>query len=69
MGQMITQIHVSNFGDRSKNIDTTALIDTGAAYLTLPAAWKSRLGNLEKMEDVEVRMADQSIRRPNCVGR
>nr|VFJ45541.1 MAG: hypothetical protein BECKFM1743A_GA0114220_100266 [Candidatus Kentron sp. FM]VFJ45634.1 MAG: hypothetical protein BECKFM1743C_GA0114222_100286 [Candidatus Kentron sp. FM]VFK06805.1 MAG: hypothetical protein BECKFM1743B_GA0114221_100255 [Candidatus Kentron sp. FM] len=37
MGKISARIHVSSFGDQSKNIDTRALIDTGAAYLTLPA--------------------------------
>ena len=43
MGRIVTQIHVSNFEDKSKSIDASALIDTGAAYLTLPTIWMDRL--------------------------
>ncbi|MBT8421115.1 MAG: hypothetical protein KJO08_09670 [Gammaproteobacteria bacterium] len=68
MGQINTQIHVSNFGDKAKYIDTSALIDTGAAYLTLPATWKERLGNLEKMEDVEIELADGSVKTAELCG-
>lgn len=68
MGQITTQIHVSNFGDKTKFIDTDALIDTGAAYLTLPAAWKDRLGDLEKMEDVEIELADGGVKTAELCG-
>jgi len=68
MGRIITQIHVSNFNDKALKIDTSALIDTGAAYLTLPAIWKDRLGNLEKIGDIDIEMADQSVKKAELYG-
>ena len=68
MGRIVEQIYVSNFTDRSKSIRVNALIDTGAAYLTLPAVWRDRLGDLEKIDDVEVEMADQSVKKAGLYG-
>ena len=68
MGRIVTQIHISNFEDKTKSIDASALIDTGAAYLTLPAIWRDRLGELEKIADIEVEMADQSVKKAGLYG-
>jgi predicted aspartyl protease len=37
------------------------LVDTGAAYLTLPNAWRDRLGKLTELDTVEVEIANQSV--------
>ena len=37
------------------------MVDTGAAYLTLPSAWRERLGPLTELDTVEVETADQSV--------
>lgn len=58
MGRIITSVTVSNTVESAKNIRFDALVDTGATYLTLPDAWKERLGDLEKIEDVEFQTAN-----------
>ena len=63
MGRIVTQVKISNFTDATKNIEIDVLVDTGAAYLTLPRAWKEWLGDLEKIEDVEVETATGEIRQ------
>jgi len=63
MRRIITQIKIANFSDSSKAIEIDALVDTGASYLTLPSAWKKRLGDLKKIEDVEVEMGTGEIRK------
>jgi len=63
MGRIITQVKITNFSDSSKAIEIDALVDTGASYLTLPSAWKERLGDLKKIEDVEVEMGTGEIRK------
>lgn len=63
MRRIITQIKIANFSDSSKAIEIDALVDTGASYLTLPSAWKKRLGDLKKNEDVEVEMGTGEIRK------
>lgn len=68
MGRIVTQIHISNFNDKSKSIDASALVDTGAAYLTLPSAWMIRLGELEEIGEIEVELADQSVKKAKLYG-
>lgn len=63
MGRIITQVKIANFSDPSKAIEIDAMVDTGASYLTLPSAWKDRLGELRKIEDVEVETATGEIRQ------
>ena len=51
--------------DTNESPDATivceALVDTGAAYLTLPNAWRFRLGDLATLDTVHVETADQSV--------
>jgi predicted aspartyl protease len=63
MGRIVTQVKITNFSDSTKAIEIDALVDTGASYLTLPGAWKERLGELKKIEDVEVETATGEIRK------
>ncbi|HXG82395.1 MAG TPA: retropepsin-like aspartic protease [Pyrinomonadaceae bacterium] len=62
MGRITTQVKITNFIDATKSVEINALVDTGASYLTLPGAWKNRLGDLRKIEDVEVETATGEIR-------
>ena len=36
-------------------------MDTGAAYLTLPSAWRERLGRLTQLDTVTAEMATQAV--------
>ena len=44
MGRIITRVRIENLLDADKSIACDALVDTGAAHMTLPAAWQDRLG-------------------------
>ena len=68
MGRIITQVKITNFSDATKAIEIDAMVDTGESYLTLPSAWKDRLGDLEKIEDVEVETATGEIRKAEIYG-
>lgn len=61
MGRIITSVTVKNATDASHSLRCDALVDTGAAYLTLPSAWKERLGALEKIRTVELEIATREI--------
>ena len=61
MGRIIVQATIETGTDPDSKIVCEALVDTGAAYLTLPNAWRSRLGNLSTLDTVEVETADQSL--------
>jgi hypothetical protein len=60
MGRIVTQVRIENVGDESKALHCDALVDTGAAYLVLPAAWRDRLGPLEKLAGVPLELGDRS---------
>ena len=59
MGRIVSSVRIENAVDPSKSIRCDALVDTGAAYMVLPLAWKERLGNLQTMDRVEVETATQ----------
>ena len=63
MGRIVTQVKLTNFADPNKSLSLSALVDTGAAYITLPNAWREGLGELEQLGEIEVEMADQSTRK------
>ena len=68
MGRIVTQLKLTNFGDPSKMLTVSALVDTGAAYVTLPNAWRRNLGDVELLAEIEVEMADQSCRKGHICG-
>jgi predicted aspartyl protease len=61
MGRIVTPVTIKNAIDASNSLRCEALVDTGAAYLTLPIAWKERLGALEQVRTVEVEIATQEV--------
>nr|VFK64355.1 MAG: hypothetical protein BECKUNK1418G_GA0071005_10458 [Candidatus Kentron sp. UNK]VFK71724.1 MAG: hypothetical protein BECKUNK1418H_GA0071006_10803 [Candidatus Kentron sp. UNK] len=46
MGRISVSVSITNAFERKAFIDCVALVDTGAAYMVLPSAWRERLGNL-----------------------
>ena len=61
MGRIIVEARIENGIDPSCRIHCDALVDTGAAYLTLPKAWQARLGQLTLLDTVVVETATQSV--------
>lgn len=68
MGRIVTQVKLANLVDADKALSLSALVDTGAAYITLPNAWRENLGELEQLAEIEVEMADQSLRKAHVCG-
>ena len=68
MGRIVTQIKLTNFTDPNKSISVSALVDTVAAYITLPNPWRERLGEIEELAEIEVEMADQSVKKGTVCG-
>lgn len=60
MGRIVTRLKLTNFTDPQKTLSVSALVHTGAAYITLPNAWRGALKEVEKLAEIEVEMADQS---------
>ena len=61
MGRIVVATSIENGTDSSFRIESDALVDTGAAYLTLPAAWRDRLGPLAHLGAVSVETATQAV--------
>jgi predicted aspartyl protease len=61
MGRIVTSVTIKNASDSSQGLRCDALVDTGAAYVTLPSAWKERLGTLEEIRTVELEIATQKV--------
>lgn len=59
MGRILTPIEIENLQNPSHKLRVNVLVDTAAAYLTLPLAWKERLGELRSFGNVTTQFADQ----------
>lgn len=67
MGRIIAQTRVTNLFDETKFVQCGMLVDTGAAALILPAAWKRRLGEFPRSETVELLLANgEAVRGEAC---
>ncbi len=61
MGRIVVEAQIENGTDSTCRIRCDALVDTGAAYLTLPKAWQARLGPLTTLDTVEGETATQAV--------
>ena len=61
MRRIVVQATIENGIDSTFRIQSDALVDTGAAYLTLPSAWRDRLGKLTLLDSVSVETATQAV--------
>ncbi len=68
MGRIIVELTVSNALDPSKSLETNAMVDTGATFLTLPWSMKERFGTFEKDEPTEIELADGSVQTATLCG-
>lgn len=61
MGEVHAEITLKNALKPEKKIHFRALVDTGAANLTLPMAWKDDLGEIAFNEELELETATQAM--------
>ncbi len=61
MGRISVNVKIRNLLDDARMITCDSLVDTGAAYMTLPLAWKERLGDIKTIREVECETATQAI--------
>ena len=59
MGRIAVSITIANLISPENNIRCDALVDTGASHLTLPTAWRERLGDLQELGVVDLETATQ----------
>ncbi len=68
MGRIIASVTVENLHQEGASFRCDALVDTGAAFLVLPNAWRERLGKLDLSRKVEIELGDQSVRSGEVCG-
>ncbi len=68
MGRITVEATIENGTDSTARIRCDALVDTGAAHLTLPNAWRDRLGPLTRLDTVDVEAATQTVVRGDICG-
>lgn len=61
MGKIVVDVTVSNLSGSGQIVAFDALVHTGATFLTLPSAWKSKLGDVEVLEQVELELASGNV--------
>lgn len=61
MGRIVATVDITNAIQPENSLKCDTLVDTGASYLTLPLAWKDRLGNFAAEQEVELETATQAI--------
>jgi len=60
MSRIVTNLKIKNLLKPEATLSCDALVDTGCAYLALPAAWKGRLGELHTIRTIECETATQA---------
>lgn len=68
MGRITVETTIENGADSTFRIRCGALVDTGAACLTLPNAWRDRLGPLMRLDTVAVETATQAVATGDICG-
>ena len=68
MGRIVCQAKIENATNGHEGFQFSALVDTGTSHLTLPSAWKERLGDLQSLDHVELETANQSTIRGEMGG-
>lgn len=59
MGRIAANVTITNLFDKGVHLNWNAPLDIGAAYMTLPTAWKPRLGKLTSIRTVNYEPAKQ----------
>lgn len=61
MGRITTPVVLRNTVDPRHELRIEALVDTGAGWMTLPTAWRARLGPLPIIRTEQLETADQRV--------
>ena len=67
MKKVTEKVKITNFKDPSKTVEIEAVIDTGATMSVLPIDVIRKLG-LEKIDEVNVRYADNTVKKKDVYG-
>ena len=68
MGRIVSNVRLTNLLEQEAVIICDALVDTGAAYMVLPKAWKERIGKIDTVREIDCETATQEIVRGEVCG-
>lgn len=68
MGRIVSNVRITNLLEQETVISCDALVDTGAAYMVLPKAWKERIGKIKTVREIDCEIATQEIVKGEVCG-
>ena len=68
MGRIVSNVRITNLLEQEAVITCDALVDTGAAYMVLPKAWKERIGKIKTVREIDCETATQEIVKGEVCG-
>ena len=68
MGRIVSNVRITNLLEQEAVITCDALVDTGAAYMVLPKAWKERIGKIKTVREIDCEIATQEIVKGEVCG-
>ena len=68
MGRIVANVRITNLLEREAVIICDALVDTGAAYMVLPKAWKERIGKIYTVREIDCETSTQEIVKGEVCG-
>ncbi|MBU1153982.1 hypothetical protein KKB84_08510 [bacterium] len=68
MGRIVSNVRITNLLEQKSVINCDALVDTGAAYMVLPKAWKERIGKINTVRELDCETATQEIVKGEVCG-
>lgn len=68
MGRIVANVKVTSLLDEDQVLECDTLVDTTAAYLTLPRAWQPRLGELRTIREIDRETATQELIQASVCG-
>ena len=61
MGRISVNVRIRNLLEHGYALTCDALVDTRAAYMVLPRAWKERLGKIATVRKIDCETATQAL--------
>ncbi len=68
MGRIVSNVKITNLFEKGSVISCDALVDTSAAYMVLPMAWKNRMGKIDTVRHVDCETATQEVVKAEVCG-
>lgn len=68
MGRIVSNVRITNLLEKEAVITCDALVDTGAAYMVLPKAWKERIGKINTVREIDCETATQEMVKGEVCG-